>query len=100
MKTGVHQPQFQARPPQILPHGLAPVAQHASAIDNSCGDLHERDLNAALNLEKAGFELPGAGRGDLVRPAMPAEVCETSRESVVESWDPAKLEYQVSSDSE
>ena len=67
---------------------------------DSCGALHERDLNAALNLEKAGFELPGAGRGDLVRPAMPAEVCEASRESVVESWDPAKLEYQVASDSE
>ena len=67
---------------------------------DSCGALHERDLNAALNLEKAGFELPGAGRGDLVRPAMPAEVCEASRESVVEFWDPAKLEYQVASDSE
>ena len=67
---------------------------------DSCGALHERGLNAALNLEKAGLELPGAGRGDLVRPAMPAEVCEASRESVVESWDPAKLEYQVSSDSE
>ena len=48
---------------------------------DSCGALHERDLNAALNLEKAGFELPGAGRGGLVRPAMPAEVCEASRES-------------------
>ncbi len=67
---------------------------------DSCGAPHERHLNAALNLEKAGFELPGAGRGDLVRPAMPAEVCEASRESVVESWDPAKLENQVSSDSE
>ena len=24
-----------------------------------CGALNERDLNAALNLEKAGFEFPG-----------------------------------------
>ena len=46
-----------------------------------CGAMNERDLNAAVNLEQAGFELPGAGRGDLVRPATLAEVCEASSES-------------------
>ena len=66
----------------------------------SCGAVNERDLNAALNLERDGFELPGAGRGDRVRPAMPALVCEASSESRFEAWPPAKLEYQISSDSE
>ena len=58
----------------------------------SCGAVNERDLNAALNLERAGFELPGAGRGDRVRPAL---VCEASSESRFEAWPPAKLEYQI-----
>ncbi len=66
----------------------------------SCGAVNERDLNAALNLERDGFELHGAGRGDRVRPAMPALVCEASSESRFEAWPPAKLEYQISSDSE
>ena len=59
------------------------------------GERKGRDLNAALNLERAGFELPGAGRGDRVRPAMPALVCEASSESRFEAWPPAKLEYQI-----
>ena len=43
-----------------------------------CGATNERDLNAALNLEKARFELPGTGRGDCVSPAMLAVACEAS----------------------
>ena len=65
----------------------------------SCGAENERDLNAALNLEKAGFELPGTGRGDRVRPAMPAVACEASSGSMLELRSPAKPEYQTSSDS-
>ena len=49
-----------------------------------CGATNERDLNAALNLEKAGFWLPGTGRGDRVSPPMPAVACEASKGSVVE----------------
>ena len=66
----------------------------------NCGAENERDLNAALNLEHAGFELPGAGRGDRVRPATPAVACEASKGSRVEVRFPAKLEYLMSSDSE
>ena len=65
-----------------------------------CGAVNDRDLNAALNLERAGFELPGAGRGDRVSPAMPAVVCEASKGSGYDVWPPALLEYQISSDSE
>ena len=56
----------------------------------SCGAVNDRDLNAALNLEKAGFELPGAGRGDCVSPATPAVVCEASSESGCHICPPAK----------
>ena len=66
----------------------------------SCGAANERDLNAAINLERAGFELPGAGRGDRVSPAAPAVACEASKGSRVEVRFPAKLEYLMSSDSE
>ena len=66
----------------------------------ACGATNERDLNAALHLEKAGFELPGTGRGDRVSPAMPAVACEASNGSRGEVWPPAKLEFQISSDSE
>ena len=66
----------------------------------SCGAANERDLNAALNLEHAGLELPGAGRGDRVRPATPAMAVEASRESMRDIRTPAKLEYLMSSDSE
>ena len=65
-----------------------------------CGAVHDRDTNAALNLRAAGFELPGAGRGDCVSPAQPAVVCEASRESTVGVNSPARLEYQIPSDSE
>ena len=41
----------------------------------SCGAENDRDLNAAFNLQKAGFELHGTGGGDRVRPAMPAVAC-------------------------
>ena len=66
----------------------------------SCGAANERDLNPAINLERAGFELPGAGRGDRVSPAAPAVACEASKGSRVEVRFPAKLEYLMSSDSE
>ena len=66
----------------------------------NCGAENERDLNAALNLKQAGFELPGAGPGDRVRPAMPAMVVEASRESGYDVWPPAVPERQTSSDSE
>ena len=59
----------------------------------NCGAENERDLNAALNLKKAGFELPGTGRGDCVRPAMPAVACEASSGSMLELRSPAQLEY-------
>ena len=65
-----------------------------------CGSLHERDLNAALNLKNAGFELPGAGRGDRVRPAMPAVADEASKEAESEAGCTGIPVHQISSDSE
>ena len=47
-----------------------------------CGVLNERDYNAALNLSKwPGLSFPVSGRGDCVRPAMPAAVGEASKGS-------------------
>ena len=44
-----------------------------------CGRLNERDLNAALNLSQwPGSSFPVSGRGDRVRPAVPAVACEAS----------------------
>ena len=44
-----------------------------------CGVLNERDYNAALNLSNwPGLSFPASGRGDCVRPAMPAVVGEAS----------------------
>ena len=44
-----------------------------------CGVLNERDYNAALNLSNwPGLSFPVSGRGDCVRPAMPAVVGEAS----------------------
>ena len=66
-----------------------------------CGALNQRDYNAAVNLEKwPGLSLPVTGRGDRVRPAMPAVVGEASRESMLELRTPAKPEYQISPDSQ
>ena len=46
-----------------------------------CGAQVERDFNAALNLEQwPGLSFPVSGRGDCVRPAMPAVVSEASRD--------------------
>ena len=61
----------------------------------NCGAENGRDLNAALNLKQAGFELPGAGRGDRVRPATPAMAVEASRESMRDIRTPAKPECQI-----
>ena len=66
---------------------------------DSCGALNQREANAARNLELwPGLSFPVTGRGDRVRPAMPAMVREASRESTSEIWPPAYLEYQISSD--
>ena len=66
-----------------------------------CGILNDRDANAARNLEQwPGLSFPVTGRGDRVRPAMPAVVGEASSGSGPEVWAPASLEYQISSDSE
>ena len=47
-----------------------------------CGVLNDRDTNAACNLELwPGLSFPVSGRGDRVRPAMPALVGEASSES-------------------
>ena len=65
-----------------------------------CGVLNQRDVNAAMNLEQwPGLSFPASGRGDCVRPAMPAVVGEASRESRDCLTALAKLEYQISSDS-
>ena len=64
-----------------------------------CGVLNERDANAAMNLANwPGLSFPASGRGDRVRPAMPAVVGEASRTSGEESDTPPKLEYQIPSD--
>ena len=46
-----------------------------------CGALNDRDANAAVNLANwPGLSFPVSGRGDRVRPAMPAVACEASNE--------------------
>ena len=66
-----------------------------------CGAWNERDANAAINLEQwPGLSFPASGRGDRVRPAMPAVACEASNESSGAVTAPVKLEYQISSDSQ
>ena len=66
-----------------------------------CGVLNNRDCNAALNLSNwPGWSFPATGCGDRVRPATPAVACEASSESGPGVWAPAKLECQISSDSE
>ena len=45
-----------------------------------CGVLNDRDANASENLANwPGLSFPVSGRGDRVRPAMSAVVCEASR---------------------
>ena len=64
-----------------------------------CGVLNERDANAAMNLANwPGLSFPASGRGDRVRPAMPAVVGEASRTSGEDPDTPPKLEYQIPSD--
>ncbi len=66
-----------------------------------CGIVNDRDANAAKNLANwPGLSFPATGRGDRVRPVMPAVVGEASKESLHAVWAPAKLEYQISSDFE
>ena len=66
-----------------------------------CGVLNGRDANAVENLANwPGLSFPVTGRGDRVRPAMPAVVGEASSGSSPEAWAPANLEYQISSDFE
>ena len=66
-----------------------------------CGSENDRDLNAALNLERwPGLSFPVTGRGDRVRPAMPAVACEASNGSMLELRSTAKPEYQISADSQ
>ena len=49
-----------------------------------CGALNERDYNAAVNLENwPGLSFPVSGRGERVRPAMPAAVGEASTDSAL-----------------
>ena len=70
-------------------------------VCGSCGEANWRDYNAAVNLSMwPGLSFPVSGRGDYVRPALPAVACEASRESNDEVGASANLEYQISSDSE
>ena len=64
-----------------------------------CGVVNGRDANAAVNLANwPGSSFPVSGRGNVVRPAMSAAVCEASRKSGEDPDTPPKLEYQISSD--
>ena len=63
------------------------------------GVLNDRDGNAARNLATwPGLSFPESGRGDRVRPAQTALVCEASRKSRDSLSALSKLEYQISSD--
>ncbi len=66
-----------------------------------CGVLNDRDANAASNLAAwPGLSFPVTGRGDCVRPVLPAAACEASSEFMCEVWALAELEYQISADFE
>ena len=68
---------------------------------SGCGTWNGRDSNAAMNLERwPGLSFPVSGRGDRVRPAVPALACEVSNKSRSEVWSPVNLEYQISADFE
>ena len=61
---------------------------------DGCGALNQRDAKAARNLELwPGLSLPVIGRGDRVRPTMPAVVCEALIGSASEVQARACLEY-------
>ena len=75
------------------------MLSHRAWWCGGCGVLNDRDANAAVNLANwPGLSFPVTGRGDRVRPAMPAVVGEASRVSLCEVCAPAMLEYQISSD--
>ena len=64
-----------------------------------CGVFNQQNANAARNLELwPGLRFPVTGRGDRVRPAMPAVVGEASMGSASEVRTTAYLQYQISSD--
>ena len=51
---------------------------------SGCGELNDRDHNAAINLRNwPGLSFPASGRGDRVSPAMPAVVCEASTRTLL-----------------
>ena len=66
-----------------------------------CGVLNERDYNAAVNLSNwPGLSFPVSGRGDRVRPAMPAVVVEASTDSALPLTKPAPWAGQIRVDPE
>jgi hypothetical protein len=73
-----------------------------SADENPFGDAADDAAAAVVEVEdpEGGFELPGSGRGDHVRPAKPAAVREASSESHGDFRTSAKLAHQISSDSQ
>ena len=78
--------------PEPRLHALIPGEGPCS----SCGGLDNRGANAAENLAKwPGLSFLLKGRGNQVRPAMPAVGPEASTESASEVQAPAYLEYQI-----
>ncbi len=72
-----------------------------TAIAKSAGRVVVETLNVTGRIRNwPGWSFPVTGRGDRVRPARPAVACEASSESGPGVWTPAKLEYQISSDSQ
>ena len=66
-----------------------------------CGVQNDRDRNAALNLANwPGLSFPVRGRGDRVRPAMPAVVSETSRGPALNLTGSAKQNGKIRVDPE
>ena len=66
-----------------------------------CGALNERDYNAAVNLENwLGLSFPASGRGDCVKPVMPAAVGEASIDSALHLPGAVKHAGQIRVDPE